>query len=463
MSGALQQQVFALDAKYNAHRVPQCSTFRTLYIRRRSQLLREADHSTEEWKQYLKLRSTLLQQRYGPVGGNKLDSASSTISNLSRTISRTSFNYDNLNTTAAIVSSNNERVIPTKEAEASRAMVGNTTISENYAFVGVHHIFDQHSAAVTMIKFANNERSRLCCSSLDGNLSICNVTSNPPSVEALLKGHAKAVTGFDWSIDNDLIASASLDGTIRVWRTSNQYLCLRVLKGTVNDEELLCCLFHPSNNNLIVVGNNKGELKIANVSTGRFMKNVCRIGGNILSLTSDTNGRLFWAGNNKGDIVSIFCEMNGSNLCKTKKINLSPTCSVTSLSYRAWISREARNPLLLVNSTNSSIYLFGITDTEGGLQMKRKFQNRHQKYMVQSTFCPIMSFRQGACVVTGSEDGSVYFVDIEKVGNKAVVNTLQGHASTVLSISFNYDESLLATSDLQGLVIIWKRDNNMNN
>jgi hypothetical protein len=34
-------------------------------------------------------------------------------------------------------------LIPTKQAEASRAIVGGTTIAENYAFVGVHHIFDQ--------------------------------------------------------------------------------------------------------------------------------------------------------------------------------------------------------------------------------------------------------------------------------------------------------------------------------
>lgn len=36
-------------------------------------------------------------------------------------------------------------VIPTKEAEASRAIVGGTTIAENYAFVGVQHIFEQVS------------------------------------------------------------------------------------------------------------------------------------------------------------------------------------------------------------------------------------------------------------------------------------------------------------------------------
>jgi hypothetical protein len=34
-------------------------------------------------------------------------------------------------------------LVPTKQAEASRAIVGGTTIAENYAFVGVHHIFDQ--------------------------------------------------------------------------------------------------------------------------------------------------------------------------------------------------------------------------------------------------------------------------------------------------------------------------------
>lgn len=60
-------------------------------------------------------------------------------------------------------------------------------------------------------------------------------------------------------------------------------------------------------------------------------------------------------------------------------------------------------------------------------------------------------------LVTGSEDSSVYFIDIERE-SKACVNKLQGHACPVLGVSFNYDESLLATSDVQGLVIIWRRN-----
>lgn len=58
-------------------------------------------------------------------------------------------------------------------------------------------------------------------------------------------------------------------------------------------------------------------------------------------------------------------------------------------------------------------------------------------------------------LVTGSEDCCVYFFDINK--DTKPVNKLQGHACPVLGVSFNYDESLLATSDLQGHVIIWKR------
>lgn len=45
----------------------------------------------------------------------------------------------------AVISPNRGFVVPTKEAEASRAIVGGNSIAENYAFSGVHHIFDQVS------------------------------------------------------------------------------------------------------------------------------------------------------------------------------------------------------------------------------------------------------------------------------------------------------------------------------
>ena len=59
--------------------------------------------------------------------------------------------------------------------------------------------------------------------------------------------------------------------------------------------------------------------------------------------------------------------------------------------------------------------------------------------------------------MSGSEDMSVYFFDVERE-QKSCVNKLQGHSGAVLDVCFNYDESLLASCDAQGLVIVWKRE-----
>lgn len=58
--------------------------------------------------------------------------------------------------------------------------------------------------------------------------------------------------------------------------------------------------------------------------------------------------------------------------------------------------------------------------------------------------------------VTTSEDSCVYFVDVERDSNYAI-NKLQGHVSVTLGVAFNYNETVLATSDIQGIIIIWSR------
>ncbi|KAG8236566.1 hypothetical protein J437_LFUL017022 [Ladona fulva] len=351
------------------------------------------DHTVR--KQYLRLRGQLLQQRYG-VPADQI-SESPDIFKLQ---------------SSSYLTAGHGEVVPTKQAEASRAIVGGNTIAENYAFVGVHHIFDQHTDAVTMIKFGNNDRSRLCCASLDGLVSVCDVASSPPKVLFILHGHEKGVT-------------------VKV-----SFL-----------------------NSILHAGNSSGMVAVLNISTGIYPRGgSSKVGGKILSLTFDAAGRLLWCGNDKGTIVSFLFELGSGRLSKCRRISVSEGCGITCLSFRAWISREARDPSVLVNCAANTICLFRVRDKEGSLVLRRKFIIHHQKYLVRSTFCPIMSFRQGACVVTGSEDSCVYFLDIEREGRPAIVNKLQGHASPVLGVTFNYDESLLATSDCHGLVIVWKRE-----
>uniref|UniRef100_A0A1B6CKI7 WD repeat-containing protein 55 homolog n=1 Tax=Clastoptera arizonana TaxID=38151 RepID=A0A1B6CKI7_9HEMI len=458
MAAVWKQHVFALDARFNAHRAPNHPNFRTLYIRRRNQLLREYSKGEDLnlRKQYLRIRSQLLQQRYGPTfDQTSINSRSFSI----RSNSRVSESFD-FGVSEGISGKKDEgnSVVPTREADASRAIVGGNTIAENYAFVGVRHIFDQHTAAVTMIKFAHNDKSRLCCASNDGNISICNVTDTPPSVECILRGHKNAVTGCDWSVSNDLMVSCSLDATICLWDVASR-TCLRSVKDQLSSE-VLACLFQPANNNMVIAGNARGVVQALNVSTGIYPRGgSSKMGGRVLSLAFDASGKMLWAGNDKGLIMSFSFDLETGRLNKSRRLMLAEGCAITCISWRAWISREARDPTLLVNCASNVVCLFRVINREGTLTLKRKLNVRHKNnsILVRSTFCPIMSFRQGACIVTGSEDSCVYFLDIERE-NKAVLNKLQGHACPVLGVSFNYDESLLATSDYQGLVIIWSRE-----
>lgn len=71
---------FCILLRYNAYRTPTFPQFRTQYIRRRSQLLRENAKCGFEpglRRQYLRLRSQLLALRYGPLSEQSSFRASS--------------------------------------------------------------------------------------------------------------------------------------------------------------------------------------------------------------------------------------------------------------------------------------------------------------------------------------------------------------------------------------------------
>ncbi|CAL1540519.1 unnamed protein product [Lymnaea stagnalis] len=480
---AVWQQVLALDAKFNAYRAPNNPQFRTLYIRRRSQLLREHAKNEKDGssrKDYLRLRAQLLNSHYGSPAFSDQGSIKSRSFSL-RSLSR---NTESLESMIASGSENRKyyhhrrhmsnsslkylyegpmkhvydsiEVMPTSVAEASRAMAGGKSLSENYAFTGMHHIFDQHSAAVTSVKFANDDRSRVACSSLDGTLSICQLIPPPATVICMLKGHKAGVTDFVWSLSNDVILSVSLDGTARLWDVAAGS-CMRVIEDSLG-AELHCCVFQPLNNNMFVTGNSRSMVQVMNMSTGKGYKGgSSKVTGRVNALTFDGSGHILWAGDERGSVYSFTVDVATGKLTKTRRMPVSEGHPVTSLSARAWISREARDPCLLVNCCVNALSLFRIISDDGALQLKKSFPIKQRTLCVKSTFCPLMSFRQGACVISGSEDMCVYFFDVTKE-NKPCVNKLLGHSAPVIDVAFNCDESLLASSDANGMVIIWKRE-----
>uniref|UniRef100_A0A493U1G9 Uncharacterized protein n=1 Tax=Anas platyrhynchos platyrhynchos TaxID=8840 RepID=A0A493U1G9_ANAPP len=157
------------------------------------------------------------------------------------------------------------------------------------------------------------------------------------------------------------------------------------------------------------VGSARHMVRVVNISTGKAARGGAgRLPGRVLALCFDAAGRVLWAGDDRGSVSSFLCDPNTGRLTKASRVVVQAGGSITSLSARAWASREAPDPSLLVNACPDRLLLFRVVEEEGsgapGLRLRRSFPTRHREQPLRSCFCPLMSFRQGACVVTGSED-----------------------------------------------------------
>ncbi|XP_075588785.1 WD repeat-containing protein 13-like [Dermatophagoides farinae] len=482
------QHIIALDVQYNSSRYF-CTYMKILYIKRRNQLFRELSKQplNSFRKQYLRLRHTILSNCYQQQQQKKHVRNNSDSSFLS-------FIYDDLRSYSGgdwksnITLTNDVNQIEHLQFHQSTSSCNadknhnnnnnnynsNIAFCENFAFSGVHHIFDQHKSAVNCVKFANSNKSLICFASDDHTLSICQLTPLPASILFVLREHQAPVTAFEWSQSNDLIVSCSLDSTINLWSTMNGR-CLRRFKDPQKCS-ILTCTFLPTNNNMIFTGNQNGIVNILNLSTGIYSKNSINIcdGGHIVSMCFESKGQLLWCGDSKGFISTFRFEMETCKLLLVNKVIIVPGCPITSLSSSSStiIGYDMNQNLLLANCACNAVVLFR-TGIDNKLEFLKCFPIKHQnsKLKIKSSFCPnsdnIVNNQPGICLVTGSEDTCIYFyhyqppdLNTKTPAISRCVNKLQGHSATVLDVRFNHDESLLASADSKGSIIIWKRNNN---
>lgn len=321
-----------------------------------------------------------------------------------------------------------------------------------YSFVGMHCIFDQCKAMVTVIKFGHTSSDLLAYGASDGSLTVCNVSS-PPSVLKQLVGHSKEVTDFDFSANNHYIASSSADKSVRVWDVSKG-LCIRVVYGI---SEQLCIRFHPVNNNFLSVGNGNREITVVNFSTGRTISKAT-FDSEVTAMDHDHTGQLIFCGDAQGSIYSVVVDSRTGSLSRSHRQRSSNKhkSPVTTVQYRTF-SLLARGPVLLCFARDGNLSFFSVSpQIQGYLTLRCSLKLAPRLHSIRASFCPLLSLEKGEYIVAGSEDANVYFYDLTKPRHTCV-NKLQGHGYPVIGIAWNYGENLLASSDFGGTVIIWKR------
>ncbi|MED6155895.1 hypothetical protein PIB30_009671 [Stylosanthes scabra] len=325
-------------------------------------------------------------------------------------------------------------------------------VEPGYSFVGMHCIFDQCKAPVTVLKFGHMSSDLLAYGAADGTLTVCSV-SEMPTVITQLNGHSKDVTDFDFTSNNQYIASSSFDKTVRVWDIGKG-ICIRVIYGVSSQ---LCIRFHPVNNNFLSAGNSNREINVFNFSTGRIV-NTLVLDSEVTSLDINHTGNLIFCGDAQGCIYSVNMNTHTGVLSRSHRYRSSSRhkSPVTTVQYRSF-SLLAGGPVLLTCTQDGNLSFFSVAlETQGYLTIRCSLKLAPRTHKFQASFCPLLSLEKGEFIVAGSEDSNVYFYDLTRPKHTCV-NKLQGHRFPVVGIAWNHGENFLATSDFYGIVIVWKR------
>lgn len=322
------------------------------------------------------------------------------------------------------------------------------------SFVGMHCIFDHFKSSVNVVRFGHRSSELLGFGASDGRIAVCTVM-DPPGILHHLEGHSKSITDFDFSLNNQYLCSSSMDRSVRIWDVEKEH-CVRVV---YDNTEQLCVRFHPVNNNFLVLGNAKKEMSVINFSTGRVL---CKISleSNITSTDIDHTGHVVFAGDAQGSVHSVKInshtgELSHAHRCRLGLRRRSP---IMNVQFRTF-SLLANGPVLLASTQDGTIRFFSVAlEIHGYLSLRCSLQLTPWARNVHASFCPLLSLEKGEFIVSGSEDGNVYFYDFTRPKHPCA-NKLQGHGAPVISVAWNYGENLLASSDCEGMVIVWKRAN----
>ena len=231
--------------------------------------------------------------------------------------------------------------------------------------------------------------------------------------------------------------------SITVWNRAERGGRLTELRSVSVSKSIDFCRFLPDNENLILcIGGN--DVSVFNASTGKVdLKNAAVIGRpKCFSWGGDkpNHGVLFWVANDKGHLEAFKVDYEESDkVVKGSRCNLRE--NIHSISVKA--------NLVLV-AVQSGLKLYSVTDTIGSLMLTSTLDMGKSFPMLKCvSLCS--SVNSAAC---GGEDGSFLFVDIS---SKLVVNKLMGHSSPVSAVLINEDESLTASADSAGQIIVWKK------
>jgi len=251
-----------------------------------------------------------------------------------------------------------------------------------------------------------------------------------------LQGHEDTLTRIAWSPHGRIIASASVDNTVRLWDTETGQL-LGTLTGHIGPVHDV--VWSPNGKEL-ASGSGDGTIIIWDFLSGEKKRTLSlkRIRDEIRCVSWSPNGQVIASGHLNGEIQLWDMESTGPK--KTLKGHTSLVSSVSWSPDSRWLASGSRG---------GTVGLWN--PLEGKLRLKFCEQSNE---IFSSYFYTSWSY-DGQTLASVSSDGIIRLWD---VNSGRLIRVLQGHSARVFCVAFSSDDLLLASKSGDNTVRLWRCD-----
>ncbi|OMJ89715.1 hypothetical protein SteCoe_8080 [Stentor coeruleus] len=291
----------------------------------------------------------------------------------------------------------------------------------------------------------------------------------PNALSTPLKGHTSPVTSVCFSPDGELLASGSLDSTIKIWDFKDKSL---QSTQTNHTRQINIITFSP-NSQYLASGSYDTKIKILNLKNNEI-KDHNYHKKEIITLSFDRNSTKLASASGKTIIISNLYKQDYFKLkghyYKINSLCFSPTNDYLAsgsddCTVKVWdISKkmlefsftEPKNTILVVIFSPKGNFLLSGCNL-GQIKVwnlsKKAFEFSLEKYPSQIK-CLTFS-HNGSLLASSSYDNTIQIWDFK---NKTIKFTLIGHSNEITSISFNPKSNILASGSKDHLIKIWDLD-----
>lgn len=267
-------------------------------------------------------------------------------------------------------------------------------------------------------------------------------------VHCRLTGHTRAITSLFFSLLEDMIVTTSIDKSVRFWNADTG----EMLKVFTDSSPVPVACFLPFNPSVFVAANSNAVLRLVNATNGMVLQKL-KVEAEVRALKFDDTGLFLMAGTKNGS-VHVLEACDNATLRFKFKMQLARG-GITSITFVA--AQNGNPPCLLVNASDSSVTIVDCVYGHPGntlinLNVRHRVKVAHSLLPLKSCF----SSSDGGYLISGSEDKGVYTFSLAKGANYKM-HVLNHHQVPVVAVASNQQDTLLASADSLGRIVLWRR------